>query len=85
MDKSFPELKSFFKNFSRGKFTYARFTKLKELAKNSVDHHDKIFDLIISNYFSLYYNFNDKINSINKQISTIIKELNPRMLSIPWF
>ena len=68
---------------SHGKFTYARFAKLKELAKNSVGYHDNNTDLLISTYVSIINNFNDKINPIDKQISTIIKELNPRMLSIP--
>ncbi len=68
---------------SRGKFSYAKFAKLKELAKNSVGYHDENTDLLISTYISIIKNFNDKIDSIDKQISTIIKELNPRMLSIP--
>lgn len=68
---------------SRGKFSYAKFAKLRELAKNSVGHHDKNTDLLISTYVSIIKNFNDKIDPIDKQISTIIKELNPRMLSIP--
>ena len=71
------------KSISHGKFSYAKFAKLKELAKNSVGHHDENSDLLISTYVSLINNLNDKIDSINKQISTIIKELNPRMLSIP--
>ena len=68
---------------SRGKFSYAKFAKLKELAKNSVGHHDENIDLLISTYVSIIKNFNDKIDPIDKQISTIIKELNPKMLSIP--
>lgn len=68
---------------SRGRFPYAKFVSLKELAKNSVGHHDKNTDLLISTYVSIIQNFNDKIDPIDKQISTIIKELNPRMLSIP--
>src|SRR5574344_1942120 len=113
LDKSFPELKPFFKNMisstllfilekyknpshialmkdydsirciSRGKFTYAKFAKLKELAKNTVGYHDDNTDLLISTYVSLYNYFNDKIVPIDKQISTIIKELNPSILSIP--
>lgn len=71
------------KNISRGKFTYAKFVKLKELAKNSVGHYDDNSDLLISTYVSIINTFNDKIDPINNQISTIIKELNPRMLSIP--
>ena len=68
---------------SHGKFTYAKFIKLKELAKNSIGHHDNNTDLLISTYVSIINNFNEKIDPIDKQISTIIKELNPRMLSIP--
>lgn len=68
---------------SHGKFSYAKFAKLKELAKNSIGVHNENSDLLISTYISIYNDFNDKINPIDKQISTIIKELNPRMLSIP--
>ena len=68
---------------SRGKFSYAKFAKLKELAKNTVGYHDDNTDLLISTYVSLYNYFNDKIVPIDKQISTIIKELNPSILSIP--
>lgn len=68
---------------SHGKFTYAKFAKLKELAKESVGYHDDNSDLLISTYVSIINNFNDKIDPIDKQISTIIKELNPKMLTIP--
>ena len=68
---------------SRGRFTYAKFTKLKDLAKNSIGFHNENTDLLISTYVSTFNNFNAQIDPIEKQISTIIKELNPRMLSIP--
>ena len=68
---------------SHGKFTYAKFAKLKELAKNSVGFHNENTDLLISTYVSIIKTFNDKIDPIEKKISTIIKELNPRMLTIP--
>ena len=68
---------------SHGKFSYAKFAKLKELAKNSIGYHDNNTDLLISTYISIYNTFTLKIVPIDKQISTIIKELNPRMLSIP--
>ena len=71
------------RKISRGKFTYAKFAKLKELAKNTVGYYDNNSDLLISTYVSLYNYFNDKIDPIDKQISTIIKELNPSILSIP--
>lgn len=71
------------RKISHGKFTYAKFTKLKELAKNSVGFHNENTDLLISTYVSIYNDFNNKIDPIEKQISTIIKVLNPRMLTIP--
>lgn len=71
------------RKLSRGKFTYAKFAQLKELAKNSVGFHNENTDLLISTYVSIYNDFNNKIDPIEKQISTIIKVLNPRMLTIP--
>ena len=71
------------RKISHGKFSYIKFTNLKELAKNSVGHYDDNTDLLISTYVSIINNFNDKIVPLNKQISTIIKDLNPKMLSIP--
>lgn len=68
---------------SQGKFTYVKFTKLKELAKNSIGFHDSNSDLLISTYVSIYKDLTSKIDPIDKQISTIIKELNPRILTIP--
>ena len=71
------------RKISHGKFSYVKFVKLKELAKNSIGYLDDNSDLLISTYISIYNDFNNQIDPIDKQISTIIKELNPRMLSIP--
>lgn len=71
------------RKLSHGKFSYAKFSKLKELAKISVGFHNENTDLLISTYVSIYNDFNNKIDPIDKQISTIIKVLNPRMLTIP--
>ena len=68
---------------SHGKFSYAKFIKLKELAKDSIGYHDDNTDLLISVYLNIYNDFNSKIEPIDKQISIIIKELNPHMLTIP--
>ena len=71
------------RKISQGKFTYAKFAKLKSLAKETIGYHDQNSDLLISTYVSIINDFNNKIDPIDKQISTIIKELNPRILSIP--
>ena len=68
---------------SRGSFTYAKFAKLKELAKNTIGESNEIFEIELQTIISLYNEIDSKINSIDKQISTIIKELNPPTLSIP--
>ncbi len=68
---------------SNGRFSYVKFIKLKELARNSIGYHDSNSDLLISTYVSIYKDFTSKIDPLDKQISTIIKELNPRMLTIP--
>ena len=60
------------RKISYGKFTYAKFARLKELAKNSVGFHNENTDLLISTYVSIYNDFNNKIDPIEKQISTII-------------
>ena len=68
---------------SKGHFTYTKFAKLKELAKNTIGESNEIFDIELQTLISLYNEIDSKINSIDKQISTIIKELNPPTLSIP--
>lgn len=71
------------RTISYGKFSYSKFAKLKELAKNTVGYHDSNSDLLISTYVAIYNSLTSKIDPIDKQISTIIKELNPRILTIP--
>ncbi len=68
---------------SHGKFSYSTFIKLKDLAKSTIGFHDENTDLLVSTYVSLYNELSNKIDPLDKQISTIIKELNPRMLTIP--
>lgn len=45
---------------SHGKFSYAKFTKLKELAKSSIGFHNENTDLLISTYISIINNFNNR-------------------------
>ena len=68
---------------SRGSFTYAKFAKLKEISKNTIGESNEIFEIELQTLISLYNEIDSKINSIEKQISTIIKDLNPPTLSIP--
>ena len=68
---------------SHGRFSYAKFIKLKELAKNTIGESNEIFEFELQIILNLYYEIDSKIDSIDKKISTIIKELNPPTLSIP--
>lgn len=71
------------KSRSRGHFTYAKFVKLKDLAKNSVGEPNEIYESQLQLILNLYKEIDIKINSLDIQISTIVKELNPPPLSIP--
>lgn len=68
---------------SRGKFTYAKFVQLKDLAKNTIGESNDIFELELTSILNLYKNIDEQIIELDKQISTIIKELDPPTLSIP--
>lgn len=68
---------------SRGKFSYAKFIKLKDLAKNTIGESNELFEFQLQTILSLYEEINSKIDSIDNQLSTIIKDLNPPTLSIP--
>ena len=73
LDKSFPEIKTFFNNTLSSTLLF-----ILEKYKNA--YHISL----MKDYESLRkIYFNNQIDPIDKQISTIIKELNPRMLSIP--
>jgi len=68
---------------SHGRLSYAKFVKLKDLAKNTIGESNKNFEFELQILLNLYYEIDSKIDSIDKEISTIIKELNPPTLSIP--
>ena len=71
------------KSLSRSHFTYSKFIKLKDLAKNTIGESNEIFELQLQILLNLYKEIDVKIDSIDNQISTIVKELNPPTLSIP--
>lgn len=68
---------------SHGKFAYSKFVKLKDLAKNTIGESNELFEFQLQTILSLYEELDSKIVSIDKQLSTIIKDLNPPTLSIP--
>ena len=70
------------KNASRGKFSYPQFLKLKELAKNTVGNHHDIFSFQLDSVLSLFFNIDKQISIVEDKIAEIIKELNPKTLTI---
>lgn len=68
---------------SRDKFSYTKFIKLKDLAKNTIGESNELFKFQLQTILSLHEEIDSKIDSIDNQLSTIIKDLNPPTLSIP--
>lgn len=71
------------RSFSKGRFKYSQFIKLKDLAKNSIGESNEYFELQLQILLNLYFEINSKIISLDEQISTFVKDLNPPILSIP--
>jgi transposase len=67
---------------SRGKFSYSKFLKIKEAAKNTIGCSDEFLEFDLDNMIELYNNINLKIKKYDDKIESIVKELNPPTLSI---
>ena len=67
---------------SHDKFSYSKFLKIKEAAKNTIGCSDSFLEFDLENMIDLYYNLNNKIEFYDDKIIEIIKELNPPSLSI---
>lgn len=70
------------RKISRGKFTSAKFVKLKELAKNSIGISNDIFETELESLLILHSQIEVEINKLDNKIESIIKKLNPPILSI---
>lgn len=70
------------RKISRGKFSYSKFLKIKEAAKNTIGCSDDFLKFDLENTIELYNTLNNKIKFYDEKIINIIKELNPPTLSI---
>lgn len=70
------------RKISRGKFTFANFIKLKELAKNSIGISNDIFETELESLLILHSQIEVEINKLENKIESIIKDINPPILSI---
>ena len=71
------------RHISRGKFTPSKFLELKSLAANTVGESNEMFDSQLSSLLTLYKATVKEIESLEKDITDLILEANPRSLSIP--
>ena len=71
------------RRISRGKFSMQKFLKLKELAKNTVGEDNEIFITQLNSLLALYKQAACEVDTLEKQIFTLIEEINPRSLTIP--
>jgi len=70
------------KKVSHGQFSYSKFLKIKEAAKNTIGQSDDYLEFDLEIMLELYNNINSKIKKYDDKIEVIIKELNPPTLSI---
>lgn len=71
------------RKISQGKFSMQKFIKLKELAANTVGESNAIFVSQLNSLMNLYKQSCVEVDSLEQQIISLIKEINPHTLSIP--
>ncbi len=77
--KSYDELRK----VSRGKFSMQRFLQLRQLAKNTIGENNTLFEAQLKSLLSLYRQSTIQINTLDDEIFHLIKDLNPKILTIP--
>lgn len=70
------------KNVSRGKFSYSKFLKLKELAQNTVGIDNDIYTFQLSSILSLISMMDEQISLVEQKISEIMDLLKPKCATI---
>ena len=70
------------KKVSRGKFSYSKFLKLKEIATNTVGLDNEIYSFQLNGMLSLIDTMDKHISLVENKISEIVDFLKPRCLSI---
>lgn len=70
------------KNVSHGRFFYAKFLQIKELAKITVGECNSIFETELTSLLTLHSSIQNEIKDLEGEIEKIIKELDSSILSI---
>lgn len=68
---------------SYGKFSYAKFIKLKELAKNTIGSSSEADELEISSLLNIYKTINDEVCRVESKIEEIMNIIDSPTVSIP--
>lgn len=71
------------RKLSKGKFSFAKFTKLKELASSTIGCSSETDELLITSTLNLYDKIDEEINVIESRIETIMNQLDSPAVSIP--
>jgi len=68
---------------SRGKFSFAKLIFLRELACKTVGESNPIFESQLTSILALYRTAEAEVEHLENEIVPLVKELNPRTLTIP--
>ena len=68
---------------SRGKFSFTQLIHLRELASNTVGESNDIFEVELTSILALYRVAEAEVIHLEAEIIPLIRELNPRILTIP--
>lgn len=71
------------RRLSKGKFSFAKFTKLKELASSTIGCSSETDELLITSMLNLYDKIDEEINRIESRISSMMSQLDSPTGSIP--
>lgn len=71
------------RKLSRGKFSYAKFVQLKDLAKNTIGSSSEVDEFVISSTLHLYNTIDEEINNLETKIEAIMLTINSPTASIP--
>lgn len=71
------------RKISHGHFSYAKFIKIKELAKNTIGSSSEADELEISSLLSIYKTINDEVCRVESKIEEIMTIIDSPTVSIP--
>lgn len=71
------------RTLSKGKFSFAKFTKLKELAKSTIGCSSETDELLISSTLNLYDKLEEEIATMESKVASIVNQIGSPCATIP--